>query len=72
MNVPKVKLHLRPPRIHWRKYLERKVIILASIITLTYIMETYLHMHQSLIRSTHELTVAVFLEHTIWGIPFEG
>lgn len=65
--------HLRPPRIHWRKYLERKVIVLASLCFVTFIMETWFHVPrvQPVIHSFHDLTVGVLAEHLFFGIPLE-
>jgi hypothetical protein len=68
MHIPKI--HIKPPKIKWRAYLERKVILLASLVLATYVMEVYFHVHSSLVDKTHELAVGVFVEHCLWGIPF--
>jgi hypothetical protein len=72
MHVP--KLSVKPPKIHWRKYLERKVIVLAAFCFATYVMETYLHVPRvgGIVHSFHDLTVGVLAEHLFFGIPLEG
>jgi len=67
MHVPRP--HLRPPPIHWRRYLERKIILLTSLVVVTFIMENYLHLHQTVVHQFHDLTVGVLAEHLIFGIP---
>lgn len=64
---------IRPPRIHWKKYLERKVIVLSALCLSTFIMETYFHMPHVMpvIHSFHDLTIGVLAEHLLFGIPLE-
>lgn len=68
LHLPK-KMHIRPPKIHWRKYLERKVIILAVIVLITYAAERY-GIHHSMITHVNEFSATVFFEHILIGIPF--
>lgn len=70
MHIPNP--HLRPPRIHWRRYMERKVIILAVLVAATYIAEHHFGMHQSLVERVHEFSISVLAEHLVFGIPLEG
>lgn len=70
MHVPTP--HLRPPKIHWRKYLERKVILLVALVASTYVLESYFGLHVTVVHQAHELAVGVLAEHVFFGIPLEG
>lgn len=61
--------HIRPPRIHWRHYLTRKVLILGALVVATYIVGQQMHM--GMFNRVHELTLGTLLEHLLFGIPFE-
>ena len=58
-------MHFRPriktPRIHWKKYIERKCFVLLALVIVTFVMETWFH----------DFSIAVFFEHAVFGIPFE-
>ena len=64
---------IRPPKIHWRRYIERKVVILGSLAIATFIMESYFHVPRvgGVIHGFHDLTVGVLAEHLVFGIPME-
>ena len=59
----------RPPKIHWRKYMTRKVIILACFVVASTCVNTY--MHFALLDHAHELAMGTLFEHLIFGIPME-
>lgn len=68
LHLPK-KMHIRPPKIHWKKYIERKVLILGGVVLASYVAERH-GIHHSLVTHIHEFSATVFLEHTLIGIPF--
>lgn len=65
MKIP----HIKPPKIHWELYLQRKIYILLGCVVLTYVAEEFLHIRG--VSTFHELSKAVFMEHIIFGIPLE-
>lgn len=61
-------MHIRPPKIHWHMYFTRKVLILSTLVMLTYLLEEWTHAY--LIGRTHELAMGTLFEHLLFGIPF--
>lgn len=61
-------IRVRPPKIHWRLYITRKVMLLGSLVIFTYYLELWTHM--TLISKTHELAMGTLFEHLFFGIPF--
>ena len=69
MHLP--HMHIKHPKIDWKLYFTRKVIILGGVVVLTYAMKE-LGIHQRGIDTIHEFTATVFFEHIFIGIPFGG
>jgi uncharacterized membrane protein len=65
MHLP----HCPHPKIDWKLYFKRKVIILGGVVVMTYALE-HLGIHQKAIETVHEFTATVFFEHIFIGIPF--
>jgi hypothetical protein len=60
---------MRRPKIHWRKYLTRKVIILAVFAVAGYAAEHYLRLWFA--GKGAELALGTVLEHTFFEVPME-
>ncbi len=60
---------IRPPKIHWRKYVTRKVIFLATFAIVSPYIAAWVHVE--LLSHAHELAVGTLFEHLIFGIPME-
>lgn len=56
-------------RIHWKKYLTRKVIILTLFVAAGYAAEHYLHIWFA--GKGAELAFGTILEHTLFEVPIE-
>lgn len=65
----KVHIKVPKPKIDWKLYLTRKVIILGGVVMVTYVAESF-GIHQKVITTIHEFTATVFFEHVFVGIPF--
>lgn len=69
MHIPHP--HCRKPKIDWKLYFTRKVIILGGVVIVTYALHS-VGVHQKAIETIHEFTATVFFEHIFIGIPFGG
>lgn len=63
-----MNIHIRPPKIHWRLYLTRKVLILGTLVVASYYIEAWLH--APVVGRAHELAMGTLFEHLFFGIPF--
>jgi hypothetical protein len=60
---------MKIPRIHWRKYLTRKVFILSGFVIAGLSAEHYLHLW--FCGKGAELALGTILEHTLFEVPME-
>lgn len=60
----------RPPKIHWRLYFTRKVLILGVLVIVTSYIEA--HLHFRVMGRAHELALSTLAEHLFFGIPLQG
>jgi len=61
---------VKRPKIHWKKYLTRKMFILAVFAVAGYTIEHVFHIW--FLGKGAEFAVATIVEHTIFDIPMEG
>jgi hypothetical protein len=69
MKIPIDVWHIRPPKVHWRKFVERKVIMLTCVVVISPYLSEYLHLH--LFNHIHELALGTLCEHLVFGVALE-
>lgn len=59
----------KPKKIHWKKFINRKMIAIGVAVTVAHFIGEYAHIH--LISKGGEMMLGVTMEHLIFGVPFE-
>jgi hypothetical protein len=58
------------PKVHWKLYFTRKVLILVGVVVATSYAQEYFHVHT--LGRIHEFGLSFLFEHLLFGIPFHG
>lgn len=59
----------KPKKIHWGKFVNRKMIAIGVAVLVARLIGDHLHVH--LLSRGGEMLMGVTMEHLIFGVPFE-
>jgi hypothetical protein len=59
----------KPKKIHWRRFINRKMIAVGCVIVAAHFIDAYWRIH--MVGKGGEMLLGVTLEHFIFGVPIE-